>query len=193
MQSFDPFVTVGEVFTSEEVIAIRSIIEDGEKVSAKVGSTKENTAEVKEIRSSRIKWIDVFDKEHEWIFQRLVMTINTVNPLYFGLDLTGLENLQLTEYDENYDGHYSMHIDSSWKKAVSNHRKLSIVVQLSDPDTYEGGDLVLYPDSLKTPYTAPKALGEVVLFRSNIIHEAKPVTKGKRYSLVAWVLGPLPK
>lgn len=67
-------------------------------------------------------------------------------------------------------------------------RKLSGTVQLSDPTEYEGGNLILCPEGPEPQY-ANKAKGGVILFRSHILHEVTPVTKGTRYSLVAWVNG----
>jgi PKHD-type hydroxylase len=61
-------------------------------------------------------------------------------------------------------------------------------VQLSDPSDYEGGDLLLHISA--DPKKAPKNQGQVILFPSHTLHEVTPVTKGIRYSLVAWVTGP---
>ena len=36
----------------------------------------------------------------------------------------------------------------------------------------------------------PKEQGKLILFPSYVLHEVKPVTKGERYSLVAWITGP---
>ena len=71
------------------------------------------------------------------------------------------------------------------------YRKLSVTMQLSEPADYEGGDLLLYWQNLKTPAKAVRNKGTMTLFRSHIIHEVSPVTKGTRRSLVTWVHGPL--
>jgi PKHD-type hydroxylase len=66
-------------------------------------------------------------------------------------------------------------------------RKLSLSIQLTDPKEYEGGELILYEDDKGTEMK--KEQGTLVLFPSYILHEVKPVTKGERNSLVAWVTG----
>ena len=64
-------------------------------------------------------------------------------------------------------------------------RKLSMTIQLSDPSEYEGGDLIVNDKliNFKTP-------GQAILFRSNLIHEVTPVTKGDRISLSYFIHGP---
>jgi PKHD-type hydroxylase len=73
-------------------------------------------------------------------------------------------------------------------------RKLSVVISLSDPKDYEGGDFEFQfrgsddPTLTKiVPEIKPK--GSVLVFPSYIWHRVKPITKGLRYSLVAWVRG----
>jgi PKHD-type hydroxylase len=68
-------------------------------------------------------------------------------------------------------------------------RKVTLVIQLSDPFTYEGGELVLHLDK-KQKFTGPNLRGCGIMFPSNMIHEAKRVKSGTRYSLVAWFEGP---
>jgi PKHD-type hydroxylase len=68
-----------------------------------------------------------------------------------------------------------------------NTRKISITVQLSDPNDYEGGVLELNVGN--TIVQMPKEKGCAVLFPSYILHRVTPVTKGIRKSLVLWVGG----
>ena len=68
-------------------------------------------------------------------------------------------------------------------------RKLSFVLQLSDPDDYEGGNLQLLSEEGKS-YIVPRKRGTIVLFDSRTQHRVLKVTKGVRKSLVGWVCGP---
>ena len=68
-------------------------------------------------------------------------------------------------------------------------RKLSFVVQLSDPDDYEGGNLQLLDENGKS-YIAPRKRGTVVVFDSRTQHRVLKVKRGIRKSLVGWVVGP---
>jgi predicted 2-oxoglutarate/Fe(II)-dependent dioxygenase YbiX len=53
---------------------------------------------------------------------------------------------------------------------------------------YKGGDFILYEGEKLT--LLPKEHGKLIAFPSYTLHEVKPVTKGERYSLVAWITGP---
>ena len=63
-------------------------------------------------------------------------------------------------------------------------------LQLSDKESYDGGDLILYYDG--DAYPTPKSKGTVIVFDSRITHEVTPVISGERYSLVKWVHGDKP-
>ena len=67
-------------------------------------------------------------------------------------------------------------------------RKLTLVLQLSDPSEYEGGEL----QSLTSlqPGTVNKKKGIIAAFPSWTLHQVTPVTKGVRKTLVIWVAGP---
>ncbi len=121
-----------------------------------------------------------------WIFQRLTMVVNEMNEGFFGFDLNGFDQgLQLTRYSSEDEQHYDWHID---RGMGTGNRKLSLTLQLSDPDDYEGGELQLRFG--KEPMTVSKERGKITFFPSYTMHRVTPVTKGTRYSLVAWVSGP---
>jgi PKHD-type hydroxylase len=142
------------------------------------------------LRKSEIGWFDP-DGEHAWLFQKIRDCINDVNTNWFGYNLVGFEGIQFTKYSYNKDqlpGFYSSHKDTVLLPG-GTVRKLSFTIQLSDPETYGGGDVVLY-NSLTDTVTLTGALGSISFFPSYTIHEVKPVTKGIRYSLVGWACGP---
>ncbi len=68
-------------------------------------------------------------------------------------------------------------------------RKLSFSLLLSDPDTYEGGNLQLL-DECGKPYIVPRKRGTIVLFDSRTQHRVQKVKSGVRKSIVGWVVGP---
>ena len=141
----------------------------------------------KEIRACKLAWM--FPNKHtEWIYQRITDVVNQTNEEIFKFDLTKMETFQFTKYKEEESGFYDKHVDPMVGQYLPENRKLSLVVQLSDPDDYEGGDLCLYTG--KDPTIIEKKRGRVVFFPSYTLHEVKPVTKGTRYTLVGWVHGP---
>jgi PKHD-type hydroxylase len=66
-------------------------------------------------------------------------------------------------------------------------RKLSIVVQLSDPNTYTGCDLILKNGNAN--YYFNRTRGNAIFFPSFYLHKVTPLTSGTRYSLVIWIEG----
>jgi PKHD-type hydroxylase len=62
------------------------------------------------------------------------------------------------------------------------------VLQLSDPDEYEGGNLEIL--SSREPTVIEKKKGLVSVFPSYILHRVTPVTSGVRKTLVVWTTGP---
>lgn len=136
------------------------------------------------VRDSHIAWLYASDGM-EWAYRRLTDIVLDLNSQFFKFELSGfVEGFQFTRYDAP-GGKYDMHIDKIYK---GNIRKLSITVQLSDPADYEGGELVIQNGTKPDPMT--KEQGRLIAFPSYTLHGVQPVTKGTRYSLVAWITGP---
>ena len=79
-------------------------------------------------------------------------------------------------------------IDVHWDTQLAYDRKLSVVVQLCDPNSYEGGVFEFGGGPV-----APKEFatqGSVLVFPSYLSHRVTEVTKGTRYSIVSWAEGP---
>jgi len=147
------------------------------------GLIKGKTREESDVRDSKISWLYPSDNL-DWVFRKVTdITIN-LNERFFKFDLFGLnEGFQFTNY-ESPSGKYGKHVDRAMSVSV---RKLSISIQLTNPDEYEGGELYLYDDDKGT--LMDKTQGTLILFPSYVLHEVMPVTKGTRNSLVTWVTG----
>lgn len=138
-------------------------------------------------RESNVTWMYPDTLPDVWY--KLEYIVKEMNPKCFGFDLRGFrECLQFCEYKAP-NGNYNWHIDAVPLGII---RKLSIVLQLSDPDDYEGGELQLSyrQDSPEHVVSLKKERGLVYMFPSWEVHRVAPVTKGTRYSLVGWVTGP---
>ncbi len=169
-----------KAFTPEECKKIIEFAGQFEKKEARVNNKMELNSD---IRESEVVWITP-DSEIVWIYQRLTDIITALNSDYFKFDLFGfIESFQFTEYNAP-SGHYGKHVDSMFNGTV---RKLSFVIQLSDPKDYKGGELQIHLSD--TPEVMKKEQGTLIAFPSYILHEVTPITKGKRYSLVGWITG----
>lgn len=140
----------------------------------------------KEVRSSRIKWIPQ-NEEWWWLYEDLSQMAIEANNVLWNFDLISLpENIQYTEYLASEGGHYGWHQDIG--PGMLSLRKVSITVQLSDDDEYEGGELE-FNQGGNGGVMAPKGIGTVVIFPSYLMHRVNKVTKGTRRSFVLWVGG----
>ena len=124
-----------------------------------------------------------------WINALLCGYIRYANSLNFHYNLSDddKELAQISKYSvgEFYGEHRDFGTNDN-----SITRKLSLTVQLSDEDSYEGGDLIFFNGSIKDK--APRGKGSVIVFDSRLFHEITPVIKGTRYSLVKWYHGDEP-
>ena len=167
--------------SSEEITNISTIAQQFPIETGNVSGTVDAT-----YRQSDITWIPRCD-DTEHIYRRIINLAMTANSDMWNFTLTGLEDdLQYTIYYGEKEGFYDWHYDLGGTQ--SSTRKLSIVVQLSDEEEYEGGELQFMMN--RSIVTAPKGKGTVICFPSYILHRVTPVSKGIRKSLVIWIHGP---
>lgn len=142
--------------------------------------------ELAKIRRSQVSWMNK-TQDTAWVFEKLAHVASLLNAQFFRFDLTGFgEALQLTNYDQSENGMYGWHQD--YFPTVNISRKLSLVVQLTDPAQYEGGNLQVMTNG--APKNVRKQRGLIAAFPSYALHQVTPVTQGSRQSLVAWISGP---
>mgnify|MGYP001264439160 CR=1 FL=1 len=159
----------------------------------------------KGVRDSAHAWIPT----NYWISGFLWHYIGRANRENFLYDITQIdcEHIQYTRYNEGQ--FYGWHVDSglhNWykpefvssesdgdrnkvKKDMDMVRKLSFSLQLSDHETYDGGNLV-FRDEQGKRYIAPRKRGNIIIFDSRTPHCITKVTKGTRKSIVGWAIGP---
>jgi PKHD-type hydroxylase len=119
----------------------------------------------------------------DWLVDRLHPHIMELNRS-LAFDLQGWAAPAVLRYRPGQ--HYAWHVDMGQDDLAL--RKLSVVVLLSEPEAYEGGDLQWMPDL----GPCSRQLGTVVIFPSFMPHRVTPVTSGERFVLVAWVHGDRP-
>lgn len=178
-----PFHLIPQALTSEECATLIALAEAQELKDA--GLVRQTTAH--QIRRADLAWLDDIP-EAAWVTERMMRLVAQANREAFGFDLTDfLESPQVARYGAERAGHFDWHSDIG-QGAAAGKRKLTIVVQLSEPDAYQGGLLELRPDS--NIRTVEKARGTAVLFPSFVLHRVTPVTEGTRWSLTLWTHGP---
>jgi PKHD-type hydroxylase len=141
------------------------------------------------IRESHVSWMNV-NQNNLHIWNKLSNIVSDVNANFFNFDLTGFyEPAQLTYYDGSKNGHYTWHVDGISGKPGRCPRKLSMVLMLSDPSEFEGGELQIKPHN-DEPITLEQKKGRAWFFPSYVLHRVTPVTRGTRRTMVIWIGGP---
>lgn len=138
-------------------------------------------------RRADLVWLDDLP-DAAWAMDILIGAVAQANRESFGFDLSDFaESAQIARYDAARQGHFTWHSDIG-KTGLAARRKLTVVVQLSDPSDYDGGTLELWPDShIRTGDTSR---GTATIFPSFVLHRVTPVTRGTRHSLTLWAHGP---
>ena len=78
-------------------------------------------------------------------------------------------------------GHFRPHRDNTTLGTA--HRKFAVTINLN-PDDYEGGDL-RFPEFGRRTYRAPT--GGAIVFSCSLLHEATPVTRGRRFAFLPFL------
>ena len=90
-------------------------------------------------------------------------------------------------YDEGMS--FGMHVDNAVRQVpATGHRlrtDLSATLFLSDPDSYDGGDLVI-EDTYGT-HRVKLPAGDMVLYPSRSLHRVETVTRGSRIASFFWM------
>jgi predicted 2-oxoglutarate/Fe(II)-dependent dioxygenase YbiX len=96
----------------------------------------------------------------------------------FQFEATRVERWIVACYDGNDGGHFRPHRDNTTRGTA--HRKFACTLNLN-AEEYDGGDL-RFPEFGSRTYRAPT--GGAVIFSCSLLHEARPVTRGRRYALL---------
>lgn len=162
------------------------IIKQGNELSAIVGNVGSENQIDSGVRQSTVSFFDPSSSRSLWIYNRIRQAATDINRQFWNFDLTYIECLQFTRYDKVGD-FYAAHVDM--RHMPIEMRKLSISVQLSDENSYEGSDLMMFRCGQDYD-RAPRNKGSIIVFPAYQVHEVAPLVSGIRYSLVAWMIGP---
>lgn len=140
-----------------------------------------------EIRRTRLQWLNQNNPVAALLAHYTAIANRECG---WGFDVYGVESVQIGEYTAEDQGYYDWHIDMLRSTEGPGIRKLTAVLQLTDPDEYEGGALEMKLPFTEEIVTIPKGRGNIVVFPSFLYHRVTPVTRGSRSTAVAWFVGP---
>jgi predicted 2-oxoglutarate/Fe(II)-dependent dioxygenase YbiX len=96
----------------------------------------------------------------------------------FQFHATRIERMLVACYDAADQGGFAPHRDNTTSGTA--HRRFACTVNLN-PAEYEGGDL-RFPEYSAASFRAPQ--GGAIVFSCSLLHEALPVTRGRRYAFL---------
>ena len=183
------FVLLRENFlTSEQCDELIQKFDESKPQKSGVAGTyegselNENVRKVQEVRLKN----DVVLSDGFKLTKHIIMACEMSNLINFKFQLEKpyqLEDIVLLRY-ENTDK-YDWHLD------IGNNapfRKLTFIVQLSDSDDYDGGNLEFM--NMITDGNLFRKKGQIIIFPSFVPWRITKVTKGVRNSIEGWIHGP---
>ena len=153
-----------------------------------VGPKTNPNALIKEIRDTKI-WhprnIGSTVTEAHWtsfLIYKFNHCLNDYKQSVKTMDTAVVKELQILKY--NAGGHYKRHTDHCGKTP----RTFSLIYFLNDD--FDGGDFMFIDPLSEMEIRIDKLKNRMLIWPSNFMypHMVKPVTKGIRYSVVAWAL-----
>jgi PKHD-type hydroxylase len=142
-----------------------------------------------DIRITQVAWVHR-TAETEALYRQMEAIVLRLNTDLFRFDLSGLTAMQYAVYREGDRSYFDWHNDYGRARDDPGQepRKITLSLQLSDGDTYDGCDLEIraaHPTDV-----APRDRGALIAFRATALHRVTPITRGSRKCLVAWAAGP---
>ncbi|MES2978905.1 MAG: 2OG-Fe(II) oxygenase [Pseudomonadota bacterium] len=131
----------------------------------------------KKRRDTTITDADLLMHLHKRLSNRLAPEIEKA----FNFKPTRVERFIVACYDAQEGGYFKAHRDNT--TAGTAHRKFAVSINLN-AEEFDGGDL-RFPEFGSRTYRPPT--GGAVVFSCSLLHEATPVSRGKRYAFLPFL------
>lgn len=86
-------------------------------------------------------------------------------------------------------GHYGNHVDNAIhyfnEKNITVRTDVSMTIFLSEPDEYEGGELII--EDTYGEHEVKLDAGDAIVYPATSLHRVEPVTSGSRIAACTWV------
>jgi len=141
---------------------------------------KDGTSRKSYARTCSSCWVP-FAEHYKWLYEVVRGVAMDLNDEHYRFEISGIQQLQILRYRPGQ--FFLPHFDCF----DGSDRKLTMVINLSDPSEFLGGGLRV-ECNLNGKENAKK-LGAATIFPAYIRHQALPVFWGSRWVLVAWLTG----
>ena len=174
---------IPEVFTKDEVRTLRGRLDAGPWADGNATSGHQSaTAKVnRQLPEDSIEARDV---------GTLVLQALNANPMFVS---AALPHTIFPPLFNAYEGgeHFGVHVDNAIRQRsgvggdVRIRSDLSATLFLSEPEDYDGGELLI--EEMYGPQSVKLPAGDLVLYPSKSLHRVTPVTRGKRVASFFWL------
>ncbi|MEY4540122.1 MAG: hypothetical protein RLZZ306_1879 [Bacteroidota bacterium] len=167
-----------QIITHEELIKIDALI----KSSLFVDGAKTASMSAKSVKNNL--QIDKNDIQTLPQLQAIILRALETSPLFQIATLPKhIYPIVFSKYSEGMT--YGWHVDSPQMGSPAIRTDLAMTIFLSDPSTYEGGELLIQGSQGVTAYKPNK--GDAVVYPCMYLHCVNPITQGERRAAVTWI------
>jgi len=167
------------VFSKDEVATLRSRLDAGPWVDGNVTSGHQS-AGAKVNRQLPEDCVEA--REVGAVIQQAL----NANPMFVS---AALPHTVFPPLFNRYEGgeRFGLHVDNAIRQrgSIRIRSDLSATLFLSEPDDYDGGELVI--EEMYGPQSVKLPAGDLVLYPSKSLHSVTPVTRGARVSSFFWI------
>jgi PKHD-type hydroxylase len=171
------------VFTKDEVATLRARLDAGPWADGNVTSGHQSaTAKVNRQLPE--------DSPEAREVGALVLQALNANPMFVS---AALPHTVFPPLFNRYEGgeHFDVHVDNAIRQksglggATRIRSDLSATLFLSEPEDYDGGELII--EEMYGPQSVKLPAGDLVLYPSKSLHRVTPVTRGARVGSFFWL------
>jgi PKHD-type hydroxylase len=174
-------IAIPELFSPDEVREIRAALEGADWSDGRATAGH---------RAARVKENEQLPLDHPLAKQLAdrVLARLSQTPLFIAAALPAkVLQPRFSRYDGR--GHYGNHVDNAIFPIPGTGEHLrsdvSSTLFLSDPDDYDGGELVI--DDMFGSHSIKLPAGDAVIYPGSSLHRVTPVTRGTRFASFFWV------
>lgn len=151
--------------------------------------SNESSPWYKYFRELRARQHMFIDEPIAWLDDIVDYQVKKANAENFFLDISfGVMSKQLIRYTEA--DFFSEHDDTNHWDNHYYDRKLTVIIQLSQANSYTGGHTLVEKHlNIKQPDNQ-KEIGSILIFPTFAIHEVEPIIEGERKAFICWYGGP---
>jgi len=169
---------IAQVISAADLEKIQSLIADASWQSGKATAG----AQAREIKANE----EMDQQCDSWnAINQLVVNKLYAHPVFQSMVLPSKVSAAFVSRCQS-EMHYGKHIDDPIMGGPNSRYRsdVAVTVFLSDPDSYEGGELSI--ESRFGPVSVKLPAGSAVVYPASSLHEVTPVTQGERIVCVLW-------